>query len=1719
MAIQVKCPHPDCGALFQVGDEMMGDTVECPGCNREVPVEPAEEPTEAAAGEGVQHHPARQQCTNCGAILGVRETFCPQCGADIRTGEAAPAPAARQGLKLLPILIGGGIFVALVGLGLLIFFGVRMLSARSEEREQAVRQEQAEQQEAEEKARQAVQVQRQPEFQVPEEVLSRVQTRQAEAKARADEYLQRVQDVLSRLREADAEEMAGRWADLYVFCRDEGMHAEAEQAWMQAVALRPADSETNRKLGRTETVGGVPVTPEQKEFIESLNPRVELTNANPAYSDHFVRLNDAQEEPVPWGRTVTARPESGMLQLEVCRSSRPDRPVDTFRLPVAAGVDYRVEICDVAASPGLPAEAVQGIYRAAVGGANPEGVTVQRNQEGGVESLRVQNITLEGMDGEPLEVWLTRRRDQLGIVGRMTVGNRFSERGQHVLCGTSQWPISIGVSGGGESVRITAGACARVQAELSDSMWGMLGTADGDLASEWARTRLAERVHQVRRENAELEANARLEGPWDSLARLRESLEDYYSEVMGDRERQDAAAALGSHVDRVRALNAQPRQDHLWLNWPRFREALAGVLDGSAGEIFSRIDETGRTGGAGTPALFGGGQDEYAPPAVGLGPDGRVFARMKALAMLPDSLVVSRVREEWDNLTAQQRSAAMVALEQVADSEAAAYLGGVTERTQDTSLMERAFLSLGVMGTPEALVYCDVPTINPETRTATMAALAVAGDPGTLDRIAQYASSNAQQGRRLAGLIAQTETPGALLALTRLIEAGAQLPAGAVAQALVRMQGPAAMVALGQLMEQSGTVFPDLLSSIPTEEAALLLNHVRAGLAREAEAEAAAELLARVGSDAALAFLQEAAINDDNTPALRALVLHGAPQSLTAAAEAPEAVTLAVLKQARDGWYEMPEDGEWTWSESVDPTAAREFLQTVLTEGQGPRVRVAAATMLREIGEPVTVEHLVALAREPDEDAGEAEQSSPSSQSGGGRPGPPPGVPAGVPPGVTIPGRGGGGGGGSADVPPADFEEPEGRPLQVRGLNFSAPVPFYALKLLEETPGEGVSQELRALGEGYRNGALKAAAFKALTTAGGDEELEYLRGKAIEMPEEFSGQAEWVNVLEMRVAAMAALGEAGDAAFLPRLLDVLQEAPPAEESIGQTVQNYGVLSDWWGLKLTDWANRCLADVCRQQGPAALTGNSDLEEQLVRSVEEVIRNPGSAGSALNDLPKTVRANAIRAYGRIASPSVYSHQRVVNRLVQSLGGLQESQQPRSRSGAPRRGRAQQPDELSLALVDALAHMATRAGGSQMQATLSRLIAEPGLREAWNDLMVEMAAHPPPGYMRLVDSMLASLSQQTMARIVRRARDAEEAESPEFARAVAVALQGPLPEVEEAPVVAEAEEQRRVGRGGRPLPPPPGQQDVPQQDGPPEWITEEVLMGQDAPPPEVMSRSRGTSRINLRGSGPGRAPVRRGRRGEPGEGDYARHGARRRVNWSYSLEDLLARLNELRTKQRLVELLLDTSGEALGQTLRRAGWLKGSVFGPEAALRYLERQPDARSEVIAQLGNMLLVGLVRTDDDSAGPGFSSGENGDIDAETRRAAVLALRHIGGDAAAEALYIGLVGPQRTGRTVPGAGRSSPVAVPIARALGSMGETARLRTALNARGHLFFNANPTGVQRAALSGMAYLPSEQNPLQLLGGLLRQASVEQLRNAIADAISTVVRRKEPSGGETA
>lgn len=103
MPIRVRCPNPECGRVFSLKDELGGKKVTCSRCGMTIPV-PAASGAQATVGEPAvsgpqatapdlelesalpRYHPARLVCTNCGAVLGVRDKICRQCGGDVRSG-------------------------------------------------------------------------------------------------------------------------------------------------------------------------------------------------------------------------------------------------------------------------------------------------------------------------------------------------------------------------------------------------------------------------------------------------------------------------------------------------------------------------------------------------------------------------------------------------------------------------------------------------------------------------------------------------------------------------------------------------------------------------------------------------------------------------------------------------------------------------------------------------------------------------------------------------------------------------------------------------------------------------------------------------------------------------------------------------------------------------------------------------------------------------------------------------------------------------------------------------------------------------------------------------------------------------------------------------------------------------------------------------------------------------------------------------------------------------------------------------------------------------------------------------------------------------------------------------------------------------------------------------------------------------------------------------
>ena len=110
------------------------------------------------------------------------------------------------------------------------------------------------------------------------------------------------------------------------------------------------------------------------------------------------------------------------------------------------------------------------------------------------------------------------------VAGALAIGSPFSEDGQSLLYGTAQKPIAFALGKGFRSARLVSGQFVRVEAELSDPLWKALGTASGDLASEWMRLALNRRVRAIERQNELMEARGELLGPWEAMSKTRQEL-------------------------------------------------------------------------------------------------------------------------------------------------------------------------------------------------------------------------------------------------------------------------------------------------------------------------------------------------------------------------------------------------------------------------------------------------------------------------------------------------------------------------------------------------------------------------------------------------------------------------------------------------------------------------------------------------------------------------------------------------------------------------------------------------------------------------------------------------------------------------------------------------------------------------------------------------------------------------------------------------------------------------------------------------------------------------------------------------------------------------------------------------------------------------------------------------------------------------------------------
>ncbi|MFO8007392.1 MAG: hypothetical protein R6V05_06615, partial [Candidatus Brocadiia bacterium] len=1155
-------------------------------------------------------------------------------------------------------------------------------------------------------------------YELPAELAAQVEQQLERTKRSVQEFYDELTETLQLAAEADPDQAAGHWAELFSWCRKRGLAGEADLCWFQAVRLAPTDPAVNRALGRSQTVEGAAVTPEQAEFLRVLRPRVRVANLSPALDEHAVGIGDGPVRPLPRGGVLDLEPQRRVERLKLYRVGQLETPLQALPLEVAPGLIQRVELHGTYAAPGLPLAQAEKLYLA-VGTGQSSGVRIQRDSAGGVLRARTGPLRAEGTSEEPFQMWYSPASQQVGFIGRIRMGDSWSAAGEHLLEGTSQRPGSLLVDRQAGRLQLVAGSYARLRTRLSDRLWVLLGSVQGDLASEWARLRLARRLGRLQEEMVELQARGDLEVPWQSLPRLYEGLKEKHLQAREDRRLQDRAATRPAGLDRVRTLGAKDRSERLFLNWPRFRHALARSLKGTGPHILARIGVIGSADAGAAGDALGPRPHErqrYEPPQLALDDSQRACVQISALSLLPDSFVVARLERDWAQMGLRDRAASLDVLRHVGTPAAVEFLGRVSERAETLKTIERAMLALGSVGGRQALRYLDRPAVDSRIRMAARAGKAIAGDPAVIQEVGSFlgAASAARRGD-FCRFISQGDTPGTLLAMSAAIDT--RLSAGdrkQLARGLLRIGGRTATYELGRLMEASGSVWPELLDRVEPEHAAPLVPSLGPHLYRTGGPPSVAALLAEIGTEPALDYLRATVEDTGSEDALRALVLNGSPACLRTAATVAPSVRMALLQEARRRWYAAGEGpGEWAWNPGVDAAAARHLLEAVATNGADATARVAAAAMLQGTGGSVNVDALAELVRRGQRQ-GAPDESGPA---------------------------------------PPGFEPPEARPLVPDVLRMDGRPALYALGLLQERGDQAALEALRSLSAELEDGSLKAAVAVALARAGGAAELEALRRVAAEPRQTYDSVAEWTAGLEDRLAALAALGAAGDMEFLPALPELLAEQAPEPAAGASEGPPDQALAPWWRMQLYRAACECLVGICRSRTTGGMAVDPAVADTLYARLRELVEDPVGGPADLAAERRRMRTAALRAVGCVARPDDPAHLEFVGRVARQVG--------------------QRQDELGASAVAAVAHLAARSDAPESLLDVLDRLLEGGRQDAaWEEAVRGMAAAPGPGLWRVLSSHVGLLEEEPLADVLLAAPQA--AGGREYARCLALAMQ---------------------------------------------------------------------------------------------------------------------------------------------------------------------------------------------------------------------------------------------------------------------------------------------------------------------------------------------------------
>lgn len=1253
MPIEVTCGNPSCNASYVLVDDLAGCKFRCRNCQSVIQVPGTPRAAAVAEGAAVQPgdlgemgekgvvHPSRQTCPHCGANLGVRAyKYCPKCDRNLVTGKTR-AEEEKKGLNWKPIAVATVLLILIGGAGYAgwtfrdkikaLFAKKQVEVAKVEEKAPEVKER------PKETAAEAIAKEKEREKQEAEDLIKEkhkeltaegATVTEAEASALSPEemrVLRIVQDYWKDLVAALNALKPEVWAELYKKAKSVGLDDEAQRCWVEVVKLNPKGAPVNREVGRTVSLDDQFVTPEQAEYLKRLSPTV--TIANTAFDTLDIDLG-GQKARIGLGASQTLTVSPGPLKL-VLSITDPQTAAGEIALAAAPGTAQTVRVRSDDELPQFDAKPLailstgfkdwtanrgftdqmklrRGWRRTPDGSwaydhkfATGETVsyTFRAGANGNLTAVTAGEIAVKAGPGGVLPDCTVKGR-LLTITGLLAMPG-----GQVVLEGTAEEPIQFDVVSTARPATLVAGLMVRDgvrtiynrlpldagehkqpvpvtysrERRVKDEVWRVVALEYPAIAEKRNAQELAQAQTAAEDQIVDLEADGKILG--------QSSRDDWMDrQLVPVRERQAFQKALDEYVrtlsiyrDRLAWARSRPEfakidpVEYQFLNWYHFVDALGEWAAGATELVRERLvqavklPEEGAPGAeAAQPAIPSEDQIHEALALFRVAPSGSMMMTLMMLERVGTDDMRKRVIRVYETLATQQ---------------AALRLASIAKSNYDINIRVNALLALGRIGRDYALQFCRTEFVEPATRAAKTAALVLAGDKTALVELPDiYAASNLEAQKLMFDHLSTNDSVAQVLALMKLREKITD-PAQneQIAVALARHGGLVAVTSLAEVIRKDQRLYVQALRLVPPQHTTPLIRALKDIMRSQSPRRyAAAIFMGMSGNPLARDHLALAAQTDKESFGTLGLALLGTPESLKSAAELGDKIDLVGLRILRRLWQP---DGvlhpQWTWRDGIDRPGAVAFLRAVCAKNAQPSVRLGASFILAELGETPDRKLLFTLA------AGSAGAfgAAPAPGSGPGpdpRPGPeagPEGGPAapseqlrGIPPEIESEAASYRFIGPSADEPapaqPVQTGEtesvlvfsaatPEGALPFGRELAFGEDPRLFAMALLDRYVDASVAKDLQDLALNGETVELRVAAMRALGKIGDADSLAILRHAMSQAPKDYASLEAMIASARQRAGAARALARAGEVRLtLPRLLSVLKENPPEPALIG-----------------------------------------------------------------------------------------------------------------------------------------------------------------------------------------------------------------------------------------------------------------------------------------------------------------------------------------------------------------------------------------------------------------------------------------------------------------------------------------------------------------------------------------------------------------------------------------